>query len=373
MDASGEAGEDGATRGGGRGGHAFVELDGLRGVAALAVVLMHLHALFGAAGGLLDRHAYLAVDFFMLLSGFVIAHAYEERLRDPAARRGFLIDRVIRLYPLLILGTVTGFFAAALLPDYDGAGLSTLYLIAGSLPVPVPPIGNAWAAFPLNFPTWSLFWEIVLNVGIAFAAPYLTRRRLVLLVAVCLLATVALGLQHGRVDIGAKFPGVIGSAPRMTGEFAGGVLLLRMHRAGRLARGRVRWWVPLIVLACFYLLPKEHPWSLTFDLVAIALVLPCCILLAAGSEPVMQAVAGWSGTISYPLYILHILVSGFVAYAFGRGGVRPGVASGAVAVLIAIAAAFVAFALYDLPLRTLLRRRFGSQRHRSVAATAPRK
>ena len=123
--------------------HLYVELDGLRGVAAVAVMLMHLHALFGAGGELLDRHAYLAVDFFMLLSGFVIAFAYEQRLRKPAARRGFLIDRVIRLYPLLILGAVTGFFSAAVLPDYDGAGWSAVYLIAGEKnPVTAPRISS---------------------------------------------------------------------------------------------------------------------------------------------------------------------------------------------------------------------------------------
>ena len=347
------------------GGHAYIELDGLRGVAAFAVVLMHLHAMFGAAGGLLDRHAYLAVDFFMLLSGFVIAFAYEQRLREPAARRGFLIDRVIRLYPLLILGAVTGFFSAAVLPDYEGAGWSAVYLIAGVLPVPVPPIGGAWAAFPLNFPTWSLFWEIVLNVGVAFVAPYLTTRRLVTVVALCLLATCALGVQHGRIDIGAKFLGVIGSAPRMTGEFAAGVLLLRMHRAGWLARGRMRWWVPVIVVACFYLLPKDHPWALAFDLVAIAIILPCCILWAAGSRPIVPTLAGWSGRISYPLYILHIPLSGPVAYAFARTGVRPSMASGSVAVLIVAAAAYGALVLYDQPLRSALRRRFGSRRHQA--------
>jgi len=355
------------VRGGDR---VYVELDGLRGVAALAVVLMHLHEQFGAAGAVLDRHAYLAVDFFMLLSGFVIAHAYEERLRDPAARRGFLIDRVIRLYPLLILGAVVGFLSAAVSPDYGGAGLSALYLVAAIIPLPMPPIGDAWAAFPLNFPTWSLFWEIILNVAVAFVAPNLTTRRLMVMVALCLSATLALGMQHGRIDIGATFPGVIGSAPRMTGEFAAGVLLLRMHRKGWFARGGVRWWVPVIVVACFYLLPKEHGWSLAFDMIAIAVVLPCSILLAAGSEPVMPALARVSGSVSYPLYILHIPLSGLVAFAFDRAGVRWGVVSGSVAVLIVVAAAYGALVLYDQPLRGALRRRFGSRRHRGVTGGA---
>jgi peptidoglycan/LPS O-acetylase OafA/YrhL len=110
-------------------------------------------------------------------------------------------------------------------------------------------------------------------------------------VALCLVLTIAVGVQHGSIDVGATFPGVIGSAPRMIGEFAGGMVLLRAHRAGWGANGGVRWWVAAVVGACFYLLPKDHDWSLAFDLFAIAVVLPACILLAAGSAPITGLVA----------------------------------------------------------------------------------
>jgi peptidoglycan/LPS O-acetylase OafA/YrhL len=91
---------------------------------------------------------------------------------------------------------------------------------------------------------------------------------------------------------------------------------------------------------------------------------------AAASAPVLPKVAGWSGSLSYPLYILHVPLSELIGYGFARQGIQPGMVSGASAVLVVIAAAWVAFILYDQPLRTLLRRRFGSRRHRSAAGNA---
>src|SRR5690349_19606627 len=94
--------------------HQYLELDGLRGVAALSVLLLHAGEIFGAsAAPIFNRHAYLAVDFFLMLSGFVIAHAYEARLKQPGAWCGYLIDRAIRLHPMLVFGGALGGIALA--------------------------------------------------------------------------------------------------------------------------------------------------------------------------------------------------------------------------------------------------------------------
>jgi peptidoglycan/LPS O-acetylase OafA/YrhL len=100
--------------------HSFVILDALRGVAAAAVVTVHAPLFFHSVatpGSVPDAsghapmtgplfEAYLAVDFFFLLSGFVLAHAYGEKLNDGMTSCQFMRCRLIRLYPLYLLALV---------------------------------------------------------------------------------------------------------------------------------------------------------------------------------------------------------------------------------------------------------------------------
>jgi peptidoglycan/LPS O-acetylase OafA/YrhL len=83
--------------------HQFATLDGLRGVAAIAVTSLHFRF---ELGKFLLPHSYLAVDFFFVLSGFVLAYAYEDRLSEGMKPIQFLRLRVIRLYPLYLIGTL---------------------------------------------------------------------------------------------------------------------------------------------------------------------------------------------------------------------------------------------------------------------------
>src|ERR1700761_9089923 len=86
-------------------------LDGLRGVAAVIVVAFHICE--AHATGPLDQvinHGYLAVDFFFVLSGFVVGYAYDDRW-GKMTLRGFLLRRLIRLHPMVILGSVVGAIA----------------------------------------------------------------------------------------------------------------------------------------------------------------------------------------------------------------------------------------------------------------------
>ncbi|WP_066721730.1 acyltransferase family protein [Sphingomonas pituitosa] len=87
----------------------FDVLDGLRGTAALLVVAFHIQGItvLFEASRLLLPHAYLAVDFFFALSGFVVGYAYDDRWGRMTVRE-FLARRLVRLHPLVVLGTVLG-------------------------------------------------------------------------------------------------------------------------------------------------------------------------------------------------------------------------------------------------------------------------
>ena len=83
-------------------------LDGLRGIAALMVVIFHLFETYskGAAFQIVN-HGYLAVDFFFVLSGFVVGYAYDDRW-DKMTTWGFFKRRLTRLHPMLVMGTLIG-------------------------------------------------------------------------------------------------------------------------------------------------------------------------------------------------------------------------------------------------------------------------
>lgn len=94
-------------------------LDGLRGVAAVMVVIFHLFEAH-AGGNHLEQiinHGYLAVDFFFMLSGFVIGYAYDDRWNRMSTVT-FFKRRIIRLHPMVIVGSIVGavfFFFRSLL------------------------------------------------------------------------------------------------------------------------------------------------------------------------------------------------------------------------------------------------------------------
>src|SRR6516225_9704176 len=84
-------------------------LDGLRGVAAILVIIYHLfEAYYPVPAHHPEHHGYLAVDFFFLLSGFVVGYAYDDRWEKGMSVWDFFKIRLIRLHPLVLLGVLIG-------------------------------------------------------------------------------------------------------------------------------------------------------------------------------------------------------------------------------------------------------------------------
>jgi peptidoglycan/LPS O-acetylase OafA/YrhL len=145
-------------------------VDGLRGVAAIIVVLFHLaEPLASSRLNNVVNHGYLAVDFFFLLSGFVIGYAYDDRW-DKLTIGGFLRRRFERLQPLVVLGMTLGaigfyFTDSTIWPFIDRVPVWKLLVVMligyTILPVPLSMDIRGWQEMhPLNSVGWSFFSSI---------------------------------------------------------------------------------------------------------------------------------------------------------------------------------------------------------------------
>lgn len=235
--------------------HKFLTLDALRGVAAIVVVAFHLfHFIYG---GKVIAHGYLAVDFFFLLSGFVLALAYQDRLDAGWSTRSFLKVRLIRLYPLYILGIVLGLATAMRLAKFGAAtqSLRMYAILAGLAVFMLPNVSLPMAdAYPLDFPVWSLIVEILANLfhGIAL------RRRsdrflagIVIVSGLLLLGSVKL---TGTMDFGSGSGYLTLTLPRILFSYTLGMLLFRVWK-----RGKLRFHIPFLLSPVLLILALTMP------------------------------------------------------------------------------------------------------------------
>ena len=167
-------------------------LDGLRGVAALTVVCFHLFEAYATSH--LDQrinHGYLAVDFFFILSGFVVGYAYDDRWTKMTVRE-FLTRRLVRLQPMVVIGALIGavMFYTQGCPVWDVSAVPVAMLLVATLMnafmIPATPgaeIRGVGEMYPLNGPAWSLFFEYIGNVLYALFIRRLSTRALAVLVA----------------------------------------------------------------------------------------------------------------------------------------------------------------------------------------------
>jgi peptidoglycan/LPS O-acetylase OafA/YrhL len=339
-------------------GHSrFAVMDGLRGVAALAVVVCHSWPDGGPV-----KNGPLAVDFFVLLSGFVIAHAYEDELRAAMAVRAFMRRRLIRLYPLVLLGACGGFLlalihavthpAAAPLPAVASSGLLSLVLV----PYLGPALGDP--IFSFNPPLWSLSFELLANFIYALLARRLSMLGLVLIVLAGLAGTV----WGGPLGGGGKST-LLRGLPRVACGFFGGVLLHRLHRAGSLPRvtGQFSLLAPglLAALCC--------PWVISGGMVVpVYLLFGLIIAGAAAAAPGrLDRLCLTLGVVSYPLYVLHwlsLMAFGSLAVRLGMGPILP-LSLALCHIVLATSGAYAVAHWYDSPLRRHLTRHWQGTAH----------
>jgi peptidoglycan/LPS O-acetylase OafA/YrhL len=274
-------------------------LDGLRAVAAVAVLFHHI-------GVVTDEEVmtggYLAVDFFFLMSGFVLAAAYERSFADGLHPLRYVGLRLRRLYPMIALGAVLG-VAAAIAGGWQGE----VWLAAAAQLALVPFVTASETAFPLNNPQWSLLFELLVNAFHVLIWPWLTLRRLIALVAALGAALLGVLAVHHNLGVGWGRDNALMGAPRVGFPFFLGVLLFRIR--DRLPAIRAPYALILMALAASLSIPHiEVTASDTVrDALLVFVVFPLILIAAIKTK----LSAGWrrialvGGAMSYPLYAIH--------------------------------------------------------------------
>ena len=362
-------------------------LDGLRGVAALLVVFYHIfEGLSFAAGGTVIttiNHGYLAVDFFFILSGFVIGYAYDDRWGRSLTLGNFFKRRLIRLHPMIVLGALLGvvFYVLQGSVMWDGTRVATsmvmLALLCALFFIPAAPgscydiRGNA-EMFPLNGPSWSLFFEYIGNLLYALFIHRLGNKALAALVVLT-----GAGLAwfmlfdvvgYGMIGVGWTLDGLnfFGGLLRMLFPFSLGMLLARKFQPIKV---RGAFWIcsaVLLVLFCVPYIEGQPVVSLNglYESVCIFLIFPALVWLGASGKTTDRRstqICKFSGDISFPLYAVHYPVM-YLFYSwlienkyYTFGEIWP---MALVVYVGSVLLAYAALKLYDEPVRKWLTKRF---------------
>lgn len=357
-------------------------LDGLRGVAALLVVLFHIFEVYshGDHSKQIINHGYLAVDFFFMLSGFVISYAYDDRW-NKMTLKGFFKRRIIRLHPMIIIGMIIG---AVLFYFQDSTGLGwggihevplwkmLLVMVIGFTLIPVGKgldIRGWDEMYPLNGPAWSLFYEYIANIVYGLFLRRVTKLVLTLLVVIAAGVSIHYALTNPNGDIIGGWSVDphqlrIGFA-RLAFPFLAGMLLAK---TAKLKFTKNAFLTSSLLLVLILAVPRlgtaDNPWmNGLYECFCLMLMFPLIVWLGAGGKvkgKKASKVCKFLGDISYPIYITHFpIVYIYMAWVTNNNlTLEQGWCMGILCVIIAIVVAYISMRFYDIPIREWLRKRF---------------
>ncbi|GAB3999351.1 acyltransferase [Spirosoma daeguense] len=352
-------------------------LDGLRGVAALTVVCFHVFEAFATSH--LDQkinHGYLVVDFFFILSGFVVAYAYDGRWKTMTIK-DFIIRRFIRLHPMVVIGAIIGaimfYFQGCAAWDVTKVSVPMLLIatLINALLIPATPnseIRGVGEMYPLNGPSWSLFFEYIGNILYAFFIRKLNTLALFIFVILAGigLAVFAIWGPLGDICVGFSLTeeNIIGGSFRLLFSFSAGLLLARVFKPAPI---KGAFWIGSLSIVIVSAIPRiggsENLWmNGLYDALCVILIFPLLVYLGASEKPtdnVTIRLSKFLGDISYPLYMVHYpFIYLYYAWVKNKNLTFEQSFPGALALVVgSIVLAYVCLKLYDEPVRRYLTKR----------------
>jgi peptidoglycan/LPS O-acetylase OafA/YrhL len=350
-------------------------LDGLRGVAALMVVIFHVFEAHATTPfNQIINHGYLAVDFFFLLSGFVIGYAYDNRWTTMTTSL-FFKRRLVRLQPMVILGMLVGaicfyFQDSTLWPKINEVPewKVLLYMVIGFTLIPLPPSWDirGWTEmYPLNGPGWTLFFEYIANILYGLWVKKFSKIALSVGVALsaALLIHMAVTSSYGNVVGGWALDATqmhIGFA-RLLYPFFAGLLLFRCVSLTTIKYSF--FWCSLLIVIILSVPRIGSPDQLwlngLYDALCIIVIFPMIVYMGASSQiqgSVARKICEFLGDISYPIYITHYpLIYIYTAWvAHHKAPLQTVYTYGLLTFVSCIALAYASLKFYDLPIRKWL-------------------
>lgn len=366
----------------------FVMLDGLRGTAALVVVCFHIMEVLCISAGKEYvegfNHGYLAVDFFFILSGFVIGYAYDDRVGKTMSTGSFIKRRLIRLHPMIAAGAVIGAVSFIIQgrTSWAGVEISVGWVVAAllmtmlmipTLPGTATEVRGYGEMYPLNGPAWSLFFEYIGNLLYVLFIHRLGNKCLLALVVAsgCGLATFMLMDVSGWGTIGVGW--MLDSV-----NFWGGMLRMLFPYTLGMYMARKRFSFPhvpgafwicsllLTLMAMVPFLPGKTPvlWNSVYEMGCIMVLFPLIVLIASqgdGGGATTKRVYGFLGNLSYPLYAVHYPIIYYFLYwlrSNHKTDIAEVIPQALAVVCFSMVLAYFLFRHYDVPLRKWLVSKF---------------
>ncbi|WP_337267045.1 acyltransferase family protein [Oryzifoliimicrobium ureilyticus] len=340
----------------------FLCLEGIRGIAAIVVATRHIDYF----NPVKTPMSFLAVDLFFVLSGFVIAYNYESKLRSGATSfASFIFSRLVRIYPLYILGSSIGLTCILLQNSSNLAGLSkdfglALFFLPDLAKLPI---------YPFNHPAWSLFSELAFSF---IYAGLLVQRRSAIIAVTALISFVGFSyavVSNGSADVGYQPSFFLFGLLRISCSFSIGVLIFR-HRhylEAKLRMPRIGAGTGTLLIYCVTFIALALPLprrlvglTIAYDLFVVAVVFPILVVLALQCKPIGKAgsVSKLLGKISFPLYAVHAPLVIVCDLVFGSEALmKLAPASGFLMLLAFIGISIALEKYFDAPIQRRRRRK----------------
>ena len=338
-------------------------LDGLRGTAAILVVIFHLfEAYFPVMANHPMHHGYLAVDFFFLLSGFVVGYAYDDRWSRMSTWEFFKI-RLVRLHPLVILGTIIGAICFWFDPFTNGAEHTKLIQLIGVMLLsftllPSPDIRGWGETHVLDGPCWSLLQEYIGNIIYGFFGRKMTKTALWILVIISGIALIIVATWRGDLATGWGYNTIWIAFVRMMFPFFAGLLLFRSGKRIHMPHAYI--FCSLLLVVLFFM--PTFKYNGIYEAACIIIAFPVIVAAGAGGEIRGRwlKLCNFSGQISYPIYITHYpfiyIYTMWIALKKPAPAQIVPVAIGLFVLFMVLA--YASFKLYDEPIRNWLKKKW---------------
>ena len=268
-------------------------------MAALCVLLLHTRAVFG--GPFVFGRGYLGVDFFLMLSGYLMTRLQEPRLAAGMAPVAFMAKRYRRLWPMMGAGGLIGIPMQFLRSQGFG---QFVWVTAANMAL--LPVWGQGFVFPLNIPAWTIFAQVVCEGTHVLVLRRLRGWMLPVVIVALAVATALFGAGHGSLDVGARLETL-------------GAGLVRCFLAYTIGMGLARWWrdvppLPVPPFLALVIMPLLIAGSWAFNVQGwwfdfLFVVLVCPIMLAGGLRlRRFYGPAGSLGRLSFPLFALQMPV-----------------------------------------------------------------